>query len=111
MIERDTDRLLLVSVKARCDKEALDEARRIGRDGQVSWERFLQQAAMHAVAPLIYDTLRDDSEPIPPWVKQELRTAYYQAAVRNTLFYGELAAIVRWFHQASIPVILLKGAA
>ena len=111
MIERDIDRLLLVSVKARCDKEALDEARRIVRDGQVNWERFLQQAAMHAVAPLIYDTLRDDSDPLPPWVKQELRTAYYQTAARNMLFYEELAAIIRTFNQASIPLILLKGAA
>ena len=111
MIERDIDRLLLVCVKARYDREALDEAKRIVRDGQVNWGRFLQQAAEHAVAPLIYDTLRDDSDPLPPWVKEELRTAYYQAAARNTLFCAELAAIVRWFHQANISIILLKGAA
>ena len=111
MIERDTDRLLLVCIKARYESEALDEARRIVREGQVNWERFLQQAAKHAVAPLIYDTVRDDSEPLPPWVREKLRRAYYQAAARNTLFYEELAAIVRTFNQANIPIILLKGAA
>jgi len=111
MIKRDIDRLLLPWVKARYDREALDEAKRIAGDGQVNWERFLQQAAEHAVAPLVYDTVRNESESLPPWVREELRTAYYQAAARNTLFYRELVAIVRRFHQANVPLILLKGAA
>jgi hypothetical protein len=111
MIERDIDRLLLACVKARYDREALDEAQRIVRDGQVSWERFLHQAAVHAVAPLMYDTVRNDGEPLPPWVREELRRSYYQTAARNALLFEELATIVRGFHQAKIPLILLKGAA
>jgi hypothetical protein len=109
MIERDLDRLLLVCVKARYDRKAFDQATCLASDSQVCWERFLQQAAKHAVAPLIYDTLREDSDLLPAWVKQELLTAYYQTAARNTLLYQESASIMRWFQRANVPVILLKG--
>jgi len=111
MIERDIDRLLLVCVKARYDREALDEAKRIVRDGQVNWERFLQHAAKHAVAPLVHDTLRHDSSILPTWVTEELRTTYYQTAAQNALRFQELAGIVQAFNEAGIPVIVLKGAA
>ncbi len=111
MVEWDVDGLLLCCVRARYDSDALYEARRIAHTDDVGWDQFLQQSLVHTVAPLVYDTLRDDREILPNWVREELRTAYYQAAASNALLYEELADILRVFHGARIPIILLKGAA
>jgi len=111
MIEWDIDSLLLCCVRARYDTEALDEARQIVRADEVGWDQFLRQARVHAVAPLVYDTLRDDREILPDWVREELRTTYYETAAQNALRFRELAGIVQAFNEAAIPVIVLKGAA
>ena len=111
MIEWDIDKLLLCGVRARYHSDELEEARRIARDGDVDWDQFLHQARLHNVAPLVYHTLRDESAILPLWVSEALRTAYYQAARHNALLYEELAAVVRAFDEAQIPIILLKGAA
>jgi hypothetical protein len=111
MTEWDVDRFLLCCVRARYDNDALYEARRIAHIEDVDWDQFLRQTLVQAVAPLVYDTLRDDPELLPKWVREGLRTAYYQAAASNALLYEELAEILCAFHGAGIPVILLKGAA
>ena len=111
MIEWDIDSLLLCCVRARYDTEALDEARQIVRADEVGWDQFLRQALVHAVAPLVYDTLRDEREILPRWVREELRTTYYQTAAQNALRFQELAGIVQAFNEAAIPVIVLKGTA
>ena len=111
MIEWDIDRLLLCCVRPRYDIEALDEARQIVRADEVGWDQFLRQTLVHAVAPLVYDTLRDDREILPRWVREELRTTYYQTATQNALRFQELAGIVQAFNEAAISVIVPKGAA
>jgi len=111
MIEWDIDRLLLCCVRARYDTEALDEARQLVRADEVGWDQFLRQALAHAVAPLLYDTLRDEREILPHWVREELRTTYYQTAAQNALRFRELAGIVQAFNEAAIPVIVFEGAA
>jgi len=110
-MEWPIDPLLLSCVRARYHQEALDEARHMVRKGDVDWEQFLRQTLRHNVGPLVHDTLRVNDEILPPWVKEELRSTYYQAAARNTTFYEELAAIVRAFDEENLPLILLKGAA
>jgi hypothetical protein len=111
MMEWDVDRFLVCCVRARYDSSALHEARRIAHTEDVDWDQFLRQALVHTVAPLVYYTLRDDRDILPDRVREELRIAYYQASASNALLYEELADILRAFHGAGIPVILLKGAA
>jgi hypothetical protein len=111
MIDPARDKLLLASVKARWDSQALEDARQIVHEDDVDWDGFCAQVGKHSMAPLIYDTLKDDGTILPAWVKEKLRSAYYQSARRNALLYHELTQIVRAFSEAQIPVILLKGAA
>ena len=111
MIEWDIDKLLLSCVRARYHDDELEEAGRLVRDGAIDWDQFLRQARLHNIAPLVYDTLRDESTILPPWVSDALRASYYWTARHNALLYEELAALVRAFDEAEIPLILLKGAA
>jgi len=105
------DRLLLACVRARYDPAFLDEARRIVGEGDVGWDGFLDQAAEHAVGPLVYHTLRDEHDLLPEWVKRKLQGSYYHTAFRNTFLYAQLAQIIRTLTDAERPAMLLKGAA
>lgn len=111
MVVWSEDRLLLACVRARYDPAFLDEARRIVGEGDVGWDPFVHHALTQGVAPLIYDSLPDDHEIVPPSVKDKLREAYYTSATRNALLYQGLEQIVYELHKANVPVILLKGAA
>ncbi|NIN66760.1 MAG: hypothetical protein GTO63_19135 [Anaerolineae bacterium] len=111
MIQQTDNNLLLACVRARWSTQAADEVRRIVLETDVNWDGFLEQAAKHCVAPLIYHTMRDEHGILPASVKQKLREEYYLSAVRNTLLYQELANILATFNDAGLPVIVLKGAA
>lgn len=111
MIDPARDRLLLACARGRWDPQALEEARQIVHENEVDWHNFSAQASSHSVAPLIYHTLKDDDTILPTWVKEKLRSAYYQSAVHNALICEALGEIVHAFNEARIPLILLKGAA
>jgi hypothetical protein len=111
MIEPSRHALLLACLKARWDPTQLDLARRIASQSDVSWDDFLDQATKHAVAPLIYHTLREDTTILPPRVKDSLREAYYSSATRNVLIHHTLEQTISTLHESGIPVILLKGSA
>ena len=111
MIEPEKNKLLLACIRGRWDRTGMDEAGRIVDENDVNWHDFFDQAGRQSVAPLIYHTLRDDHTILPPWVKRQLRTAYYRSATSNALLHHELTRIVRAFNEAEVPIILLKGAA
>lgn len=79
----------------------------------VSWDEVVTYARGQGVAPLLYWRLlqRDRLETIPADARQQLSQAYHAVSAQNTLLFNELGRIVWAFHQAGIPVILLKGAA
>jgi hypothetical protein len=110
MVVWSEGRLLLTCVRARYDPAFLDEARRMVCEEDVGWDGFLDQAAEHAVAPLLYHTLRNEHDLLPPWVQRRLQGSYYHTAFRNTSLYAQLAPIIRTLIDAEKPVLLLKGA-
>jgi hypothetical protein len=111
MIDPSRDRLLLACLQARWDPTQLDLARRIAGQSDVDWNAFLDQVAEHAVGSLLHDTLKEEPEFPPGWVKRKLQATYYHTAFRNTYLYGQLVSIIRAFDKASQPVVLLKGVA
>jgi hypothetical protein len=111
MIDPSRDRLLLACLKARWEPTQLDLAKRIASRSDVDWNRFLDQVAEHSVGSLLYDTLRNEREFPPGWVKRKLQATYYHTAFRNTYLYGQLASIIRTFNEAAKPIVLLKGVA
>ena len=111
MIDPSRDRLLLACLQARRDPAQLDLARRIAGQSHVDWDGFVAQATECAVAPLLYDTLNDDTTILPPHVKEQLREAYYGSAVRNSLIHEVLEQTISTLNESGIPVILLKGSA
>ena len=75
------------------------------------WELFARMADREGVAPLMYWKLKDTSKEVPPSTFNFLRSTYYQTLAQNTLMYRELERILEALDEASIPVIVLKGAA
>ncbi len=73
------------------------------------WDALIQAALQQGVAPLVYHRLKTSSG-APVEVLTKLRKFYLAQAHRNTLYYHELASILRGLHIAGIPVIILKGA-
>jgi hypothetical protein len=111
MIDPSRDALLLACLKARWDPRQLDLARRIANQSDVNWGDFLDQATKHAVAPLIYHTLREDTAILRPPITDTLREAYYASATKNALLHHALEQTISTLHESGIPVILLKGSA
>ncbi len=75
------------------------------------WNRFIDFARNHGIAPVLYHALKD-SRPgsLSDNSLQELRNIYFRSAKRNMLLYHELGKVLRALREAGIPVILLKGA-
>jgi hypothetical protein len=111
MVDTPESQLLVACVRARYDPAYLDEARRIVSEGDVRWDNFLHQAARHAVAPIVYHTLKDEHDLFPDRVKRKLQVSYYHTAFRNTSLYAQLGSILGSLADADKPTMLLKGAA
>jgi hypothetical protein len=75
------------------------------------WQRFVQAAHAHGVAPLLWYTLNDSGWPaaFPAQVRDALHMAFYRTTARNIVLYQELARILD--ASQGIPVVVLKGAA
>jgi hypothetical protein len=76
------------------------------------WERVVQQAITHGVAPLLYRRLETLSVKtvIPTLITQRLRDAALQYAVKNLQLYRELSQVLQVLQRECIPVVVLKGA-
>jgi hypothetical protein len=102
-------RLLLASVGRQTD---VSEIRRLLRS-DLDWQRVLSTATDLRVAPLVYSTLKTvaSTTSVPPAVIEQLARLYYRHAALNGQFYAELRTILTACAQATIPVLVLKGAA
>jgi Uncharacterised nucleotidyltransferase len=84
------------------------------------WEGFSERdwlslgklAVEQGVAPLLYRYFETLGLPegAPVALRDTVRSAYYQSFAQNTLLFAELGLLLRTLHEASIPVIALKGA-
>jgi hypothetical protein len=93
-----------------------DDLRRIAQDlvrPDVDWDHVVKVSYAQGIAPLIYHGLLRSgvTKSLPPAAEQSLRSSYYANAARNSLLYEELGRVLKTFTNASIDVILLKGAA
>lgn len=75
------------------------------------WTLLADEAARHRLRGLTYRALADgpSAGDIPVPVRERLRAAYVEAAVRNALLFRETAQIAAALRAAGIPVMLLKG--
>ncbi|MBN2106017.1 MAG: nucleotidyltransferase family protein [Deltaproteobacteria bacterium] len=76
------------------------------------WDGVVRAALGYNLAPQLYHRLKPffDAGPVPPQMRQRLQEAYYLNAGRNMRLYLQLGTLLRCFHDAGAPVILLKGA-
>jgi len=76
------------------------------------WTAVVELAALHGVLPLLYLRLTTGACPpaVPERVLQRLREGFLMNGAKNALLFQELAQVLRALEQASIPVIVLKGA-
>ena len=76
------------------------------------WHDLLQRATRHGLTPLLYERLGIDRAPntVPADTAAALREAYLVNSARNALIGADLAQVLKQFHAAGLPVILLKGA-
>jgi hypothetical protein len=76
------------------------------------WETFVERARAQRVGPLIYDRITASglAGEVPVDPLQTLRWRYRSNSIRNLWLQGALHSILESFHEAAVPVILLKGA-
>lgn len=77
--------------------------------GEVDWERLLEMAAGHGVAPLLSRFLEEFAEFVPDAVLDRLRGHSRQNKLRNILLAGELNGLLGLFGENEIPIIPYKG--
>jgi len=75
-----------------------------------SWERLLESAVRHDLAPVLYSRLNEHGIDVPAGIGQKLRQSYLASAARSMCQFNELGIILRALQAAGIPVIPLKGA-
>ena len=103
------ERICLLLAKGRLSPVDRDEALAIASQGP-RWELILDLSIQQEVYPLICRNLRDLGFPGVPVEAQEKFTALFRMNVlRNDLLARELVQLLTTLHQASIPVIPLKG--
>ena len=77
-----------------------------------AWEQACACARRHHLEPYLYFHLKSHASPgaVPEALLAGLRHQYHTVAVFNTRLFHDLAAILRLFAAADIPVMVLKGA-
>ncbi len=108
--EGTVSQCLRLFLRGRWDPTALQSASTLALQGGLDWDILLQVAHGEALAPLLYEIVRDQ-DLVPSAIEQELRHAYHQNACRNTLLLDELGNVLRHLAVEGVKVILLKGAA
>lgn len=75
------------------------------------WESLLQQAQADGIAPLLYWNLSKTGKlaQIPNFAGNALRESYAANWMNNQQILQELGSIAKVFHEAGIPIVLLKG--
>ena len=77
----------------------------------IEWGAVIENAANHAVTPLIYLRLRAFKEAIPAAAFVELAQSYRANCARNVFLAAELARVLRGLAAAQIEAIPYKGPA
>jgi len=106
------NRLLLYCTQTEISEANLDQIKKL-ISLQLNWEKILESASWHGIAPLIYHNLKnlEENKLIPPEVMERLKTDHHRNIGKNLYFYAGLCDILKAFRENGIKVIVLKGAA
>ncbi|MBI5965733.1 MAG: nucleotidyltransferase family protein [Chloroflexi bacterium] len=76
------------------------------------WDLLIAKAHAEGVAPLVYWTLSKSGKfsSLPESARNSLRAMYSATWMHNQRIFKELETLSHLFHQADIPVVVLKGA-
>ena len=82
-------------------------------DCEAGWERVARAAVYNRVAPLAYGHLRESglSRSVPRNALRVLESAYFRSLAGAVATRDPLAAVLRRFHEAGVPAIVLRGLA
>jgi hypothetical protein len=105
-----TYRLLALCARAECRADHRQQIA-LAASASTDWEEILAQAEMHHLSPLLYIHLTAADVPIPPTVKQELRSRSMHHLAANQVRMRVLRDILSAYDTARIPALVLKGAA
>jgi hypothetical protein len=75
------------------------------------WTRLEALAAYHVVTPIVYRALEGRADGVPRRILRRMRIEYHVNVLRNRVIDGLVADLGRGVSAASVPCILLKGAA
>lgn len=108
----DENRLLLYCTQTEISEAKLDQIKKL-ISLQLNWEKVLESAIWHGIAPLLYHNLKnlEESKLIPPEVMERLKTDHHRNVGKNLYFYAALCDVLKAFRENGIKVIVLKGAA
>jgi len=73
----------------------------------IDWTALVGLAAAHAVTPMLYAALREQS--VPEAVQENLRCALEDSVRRSLAQSGEFARVAGLLEERGIPVVALKG--
>ena len=73
----------------------------------LDWTELLRLSTIHAVTPMLYQTLR--SIPIPQHAIESLRLAFEKNTRRNLALSAELCRLVELFNEHAVTFLPLKG--
>jgi len=78
-----------------------------------AWPQLLRKVERWGLAPLVYTHLRSASRSgqVPTPVTERLRHLYHRDTIHGVAQREVLRTILLWLSEASVPVIVLKGAA
>lgn len=103
------DDLLCACLRLRHDPTALDTVRQTARTID-DWDAVLRRMEAERVSPLIYRTITGQ-QLFPPHIEEAVQQSYRLTSLRNLVLLHALIECAGHLDAASIPAIVLKGAA
>lgn len=95
-----------------CLNDSQDDAESFSDESlpSIDWEKVVQTAIHHSLAPLFYIKSQQKGISLPDNVLKKIKVLYTNNTARNLIIYQELAKTIQNLQTADIPVIVLKGA-
>lgn len=78
---------------------------------EIDWTNVCAVAHRCRIAPVLYQCLRATSLSVSADVMNWFRVQYYAAVARNMALLSDLREVLRWFADAAVPALVLKGPA
>lgn len=100
--------LILNCVRPHLDSAALERIQTLLQQ-PLDWDDLLQKVEKHRVLPLFYRHLSTCPDAVPPEVLWQMRSRFYENAIRNLLLTKELLDLLQLFAAQDIRAIPYKG--